>query len=148
MTLKGFDLASNSTKLCCLIVIKYEVEKSIFYTLKYLNEYFKFSPKIINIDYSLALFKALKNKNLFNNDCIIISCFFHFSQALIGKMERLKIFQKKLNKEAFEILLNIQIICFLKEDLIDEYLKFLKKIEKVPKKKKYINILKIIGLKY
>ena len=139
MTLKGFDLASNSTKLCCLIVIKYEDEKSIYYTLKYLNEYFKFSPKVINIDYSLPLYKALRNKNLFNNDCIIIRCFFHFSQALIRKMKQLKIIQKKLNKESFEILLNIQIICFLKDDLINDYLKFLKKSLKSSKEEKLYN---------
>ena len=147
MTLKGFDFASNSTKLCCLIAIKYEDEKSIFYTLKYLNEYFKFSPKVINIDYSLALYKALRNKNLFNNDCIIIRCFFHFSQALIRKMKQLKIIQKRLSKEGFEILLNIQIICFLKEDLIDDYLNFLKKNSKEEKLYNYIENywIKLLG---
>ena len=50
MTLKGFDTNTKNTKLCCLIAIKYEDEKSIYYTIKYLTEFYKFKPKIINID--------------------------------------------------------------------------------------------------
>jgi len=40
-------------------------------------------------------------------------------------MEELKLFNKKINKVGFEILLNIQIISFLKPNLIQKYLKFL-----------------------
>lgn len=91
ITLKGFDL-TKVTKLCCMILIKYKDEKSIFYTPKYLNIFFKFSPKILNIDFSLTLYKAVSHKDLFNNDCIIYHCnmFFHFSQAMIRKMKQLK----------------------------------------------------------
>ena len=64
------------------------------------------------MDFSLALYKAVSRKDLFNNDYIIVSCFFHFSQTVIRKMKQLKIFQKKINKSGYEILINIQIICF------------------------------------
>jgi len=125
MILKVFDLNSNVTKLFFMILIKNEDEKSIFYTLKYLNTYFKFLPKVLNIDFSLALYKAISLKNLFNNDCIIVRCFCQFSQTVIRKMKQLKIFQKKINKPGYEILINIQIICFLKDNLIEKYFKFL-----------------------
>jgi len=47
MTLKGFDNSTKNTKLYCLIALKYEYEKSIYYSLKYLKELYKFKPKII-----------------------------------------------------------------------------------------------------
>ena len=80
MTLKGFDTNTKNTKLYCLIAIKYEDEKSIYYTIKYLTEFYKFKPKIINIDYSKALYNSIYKQKLFNNECLVIRCFFHFSQ--------------------------------------------------------------------
>ena len=41
-------------------------------------------------------------------------------------MKELKIFKQKINKLGFEILLNIQIISFIKPNLITKYLTFLK----------------------
>jgi hypothetical protein len=71
MTLKGFDNSTKKTKLCCLIAIKYEDEKSIYYSLKYLKEFYNFKPKIINVDYSKALYNAIYKTKLFNKDCLI-----------------------------------------------------------------------------
>ena len=51
--------------------------------------------------------------------------FFSFFSDCDQKDETIKLFKKELNKSGFEILLNIQIICFLKDNLIDKYLKFL-----------------------
>jgi hypothetical protein len=123
--LKGFDNSTKNTKLCCLIAIKYEDEKSIYYSLNYLKEFYNFKPKIINLDYSKALYNAIYKTKLFDKDCLIIRCFFHFSQALIRKMKELKLLNKKLNKVGFEILLYIQILSFLKPNLMQKYLKFL-----------------------
>ena len=68
MTLKGFDTDTKNTKLCCLIAIKYEDEKSIYYTIKYLSEFYKFKQKILNIDYSKALYNSIyKQKYLIMN---------------------------------------------------------------------------------
>lgn len=39
MTLKCFDNNTKNTKLCSMIAIKYEDEKGIYYSLKYLNEF-------------------------------------------------------------------------------------------------------------
>ena len=58
---------------------KYEEEQSFYYTFKYLKEFLNFKPNIINIDFSNSLYKAIKNKNLFNDNIKIIFCFFHYS---------------------------------------------------------------------
>ena len=80
----------------------------------------------------------MNEKNLFINKPKIIKCFFHFSQAIIRKMKNLKILKKKLNKIAFTILNNIQIICFLNTNLFDNYLKFLEDKLTEPKERELI----------
>ena len=147
MTLKGFDTNTKNTKLCCLIAIKYEDEKSIYYTIKYLTEFYKFKPKIINIDYSKALYNSIYKQKLFNNECLVIRCFFHFSQSIIRKMKELKIFKQKINKLGFEILLNIQIISFIKPNLITKYLTFLKSNLKSSNECKLFNYLEKYWIK-
>jgi len=106
-----------------MLVIKYEDEKSFFYIFKYLIDFYGFNPSIINID-SLALDKFLNKKILFTNKPKIIKPFFHFSQSLIRKMKNLKILNKNLNKNAFAILNNIQIIFSINTNLFDNYVKF------------------------
>ena len=81
LTIKGFDHEENKSVLCGLACIIYEDEKSLYYTLKYLVDFFHFEPEIIVSDFSLSLNKALENKNLFKKKPILIKCFFHFSQA-------------------------------------------------------------------
>ena len=86
--------------MACLI---YEDEKSLFYTIKYLVDFFDFKPEIIITDFSLSLNKALQYKNLFETNPKIIKCFFHFSQALQKKIANLKFNKKnKLNKKLYE----------------------------------------------
>ena len=126
LTMKAFNKKTKNTKLCILITIKYEDENSFYYTFKYLKEFLNFKPKIINIDFSNSLYKAIKFKNLFNDNIKIIFCFFHYSQSIIRKMKSLKIIKNKLTKKGFSILLNIQILSFLKPELIKNYAKFLK----------------------
>lgn len=43
-----------------MLLIKYEDEKSLFYTFKYLTDFYGFNPSIINIDYSLVLDKSFE----------------------------------------------------------------------------------------
>jgi len=102
--------------------------------------------KIINNDYSKALYNCIYKTKLFDKDCLIIRCFFHISQTLIRKMKELKLFNKKLNKVGFEILLNIQIISFWKQNLIQKNWNFEKIIKNLIIKVNYLNICIIIGL--
>jgi len=94
-TIKGFDKCNKYTKLCYLILIKFEDTKIFYYAIKYLNEFYLFNPQIINIDYFLALYNALSDKKLFNTSCKIIQCFFHFSQSITRKIKKLNMIEKK-----------------------------------------------------
>ena len=82
---------------------------------------------------------------MFDKNIKVITCFFHYSQSIVRKMKALKLLKKKLNKKSFCLLLNIQILSFLKEDIIDNYLKLLEKNRMIIKKRNYINIYIIIG---
>ena len=75
MTLSGVNSITKYTFICCLILLIYEDYKSIYHIMKYLNEFFLFEPKIINIDFDKAERKALSQKNLFKEKPLIISCF-------------------------------------------------------------------------
>ena len=125
LTIKGFNTDTKQSVLCTLICIKYEDENSIYYSMKYLHDFYNFNPEIINIDYSIALMNGLNNKNLFDNNPIVIKCFFHFSQSLTKKIKSLN-FPKNYKSSLYMIKKNIQIICFLKKNLIYKYMDFLK----------------------
>ena len=64
----------------CTCIKKYEAYLSFNQILAYLNNMFNFNPKIVHIDYSKALTKALKEPHLFEKDPIIVHCFFHYVQ--------------------------------------------------------------------
>ena len=98
MTITCVDSKNNATNLCCLIAITYEDYLSIYYTLKYISQFYKFNPKIIHIDFSKAERKALIKENLFKNQPIVISCFFHFTQSIFRKMKEYKIIKSNLTK--------------------------------------------------
>ena len=122
MTIKAFNCQTKNTKLCILIAIKYEDENSFYYTLKYLKDFFNFNPEIINIDFSQSLYNAIKLKSLFDKNIKVITFFFHYSQSVIRKMKNLKIINQNLSKKGFTILLNIQILSFLKPELFKKYI--------------------------
>ena len=87
MTITAVNNKNNTTNLCALIGIIYEDYLSFYYTLKYLNNFYNFEPKIIHIDFSWAERKALNMDSLFKRPPIIISCFFHFCQSIFKKMK-------------------------------------------------------------
>ena len=142
MTITAVDNKENTTKLCGLIGLIYVDHLSIYYTLKYLNNFFNFEPKIVHVDFSLAERKALNNDSLFKKPPIIISCFFHFSQSIFKKMKEYKIIKKKLSKYSFSLLRNIELICFLNPDLLTKYEKFLKPYFKTKEEIKLYSYIK------
>ena len=80
-------------------------------------------------------------KNLFNKIPVIISCFFHFTQCIYKKLKKYGLLKTKLNKRNFEILRNIELICFIEPKYIKDYSTFLKlhlKEEKEIKLYKYL----------
>ena len=72
MTISAVNESKNLTNICCLIGLIYEDYLSLYYTFKYLNNFFHFNPKIINIDFSSAERKALLQADLFTEKPIII----------------------------------------------------------------------------
>ena len=87
LTIKGFDHEENKSVLCGLACILYEDEKSLYYAIKYLVDFFNFKPEIIVTDFSLSLNKALQNKNLFEKLPILIKCIFIFHKHYKKKLK-------------------------------------------------------------
>ena len=51
---------------------------------------------------------------------------FHFSQDIIKKMKQLNIFKRKMNKRDYELFCNLEILCFIKEEKLKDYINYFK----------------------
>ena len=103
-----YDNTKEITKFICLICLLYLDTQAYKQVFTYLKENYFFSPKIIHIDFKFALRKALIEENIFATKSILCSCFFHFSDNIRKRMERLHMTNKKFNKISLEILRNIK----------------------------------------
>ena len=126
MTITSLDKISKNSFIAALILLKYEDYNSFVKIFKYLNEMYNFNPKVIHIDYSNALRKALLTENIFKNTPIIIHCFFHFVQSIVKHMKLYGLIKNKITKYSFEILKNIELLCFISPGYIKSFSKFLK----------------------
>ena len=72
-------------------------------------------------------------------ECKIHCCFFHFSQAIWRKFKENKLCGKGAYVENNELLYNIQIMCFMKLDKLDNFYKQLKKVYHKDKYKNFFN---------
>ena len=145
LSIKSFNNEDNKAQLNAMIALKYEDENSLYHSFKYLKDFYGFNPQIINIDYSLSLEKVLNERKLFDIKPKIIKCFFHFSQSIIRKMRNIKLLKKKLNKNTFVILNNIQIISFINPELVENYIKFLEDKLTEPKEKELMIYIKYLN---
>ena len=87
---------------------------------------FNFSPKVVHFDYSNSLLNALLTENLFIQKPIIIHCFFHLFENIVIYMKKYGIIKKNITKYAFEIIKNVELLCFISPNFIESYGKFLK----------------------
>lgn len=126
MTLYGIDNNKNSIVIGCLICLKYTDSESLNKLFGILNINYNFNPQCISTDFSKSQIKAIKECKYFKNKIYIVPCLFHFAQAIIKKFKELKIIKKYLNKRGYELLRNLEILCFIKFSKIDEYIKYLK----------------------
>ena len=62
LSIKSFNNEDNKAQLNAMIALKYEDENSLYYSFKYLKDFYGFNHSIINIDYSLFLEKVLNEK--------------------------------------------------------------------------------------
>ena len=107
---------------------------------KYLNSIYKLNPKVIHIDFAKSLKQDLEKDNLFESKPIIMHSFFHFAQCIVKYMKKYKIIKSKFSKLAFEILKNIELLCFINPEFIKTYSKLLEENLSEEKEKNFLNI--------
>ena len=142
MTMATLDYKKNKTYLICFVLLKFLDQISYCKIFQYLHENFDFNPCIIHTDFENSLAIAIRESKFFNNEIIHVRCFFHFIKAIREKLHKLGLYNKKLNKETFTIIKNIELICFLDIDKVDKFKSFIiETINTKPKYKKFINYL-------
>ena len=141
--LSGINKDNGIPNIICFILIKYIDFESYNRIFNYLVENYNFKPKIIHSDFERAIEKAIKINKYFDDTMIHSRCFFHFSQMVRKKLYQSGIYNKKFNKIGFEILSNIELLCFLDIDKINNFKKIinnnLNRFEKIEKFSSYIN---------
>ena len=76
---------------------------------------YEFNPIIVHSDYEKSISIALKNSKFFKNDIIHIKCFFHFIKSIREHLKKYTKNKRYLTKINYEILKDIEIICFIEE---------------------------------
>ena len=93
--------------------------------LRYINGNYNFKPSIIHSDFEKSISNALEQcKDIFPN-LIHSRCFFHFSKMISSKIASEGLSKKKFNKLGLEFLRNIEMLCFIKLDKIEEFKKII-----------------------
>ena len=120
MVLSGLPNKENKPHIISLILIKYLDNIAYSCIFEYLYENYGFQPKIIQTDFEKAIQIAIKNNKYIKN-VIHSRCFFHFSKMIREKLSK----KKKLNKFMFEIICNIELLCFINIDKIKAFKKII-----------------------
>ena len=120
LTISTYNQKDNLVKFCCFIAYKFQDIISYERIIGFLKEHYNFFPTIIHTDYEFALYKAFDNKNLYEKGVIHIFCYFHYIKAIKEKMKSLKLIKKLLDIKSYEILKNIEIISFIKEEKLKD----------------------------
>ena len=63
---------------------------------------------------------------IYEEEVIHAFFYFHFIKTIREKIINLKLSKNKLNKKVYDLIKNIEIISFIKEENIDKYIKFIK----------------------
>ena len=136
MIIATIDYKEKKTLLIGFILIKFLDSISYYRVFKYLYENYGFNPLVIHTDYEISLAKAIKHCEFFSKDLIHLRCMFHFVQAIRKKCQQIGLAKKKLSKNVYELISNIELICLINYDRVTEYQKFL--INNLQEKKEYI----------
>ena len=139
----GINLKNNKSYIISFLLIKYLDYITYDRIFNYLSENYHFKPKIIHSDFEKAIEKAIKSNKYFDDSLIHSRCFFHYGQMVRKKLYESGIFKKKFNRNGYEILSNIEILCFIDMNNIDKFKKIiidnLKKYDKIDNFIKYLN---------
>ena len=126
ITIYVFDTKNNKSLIAAFICIKYTDFNSLIKIFSLLSALYNFSPVAINTDFNMGQIKAIKNCTTFKQKPYVICCLFHFSQSILRELKEFNLIKKKLTNRAFEILYNLEILCFIEIRMIKEQFKILK----------------------
>ena len=135
LIISGIPYEKKNPVSICFILIKFQDFETYNKIFNFLFENFKFIPQIIHSDFELAIAKAIKENKYFQGKVYHSRCFFHFAQMIKGKMQKLKLCNKKFNKVNIEIIRNLEMLCFLKIENINKFKNII--LEKLDKNKNY-----------
>ena len=143
LTIATLDIKENKTIIVGFVMFKYMDQESYIRIFKLLHDNYNFNPHILHTDFEIALCKAIKSSNFFEKKVLNIKCFFHFIKACREKLKKLGATKKGLNKETYEILNNVELLCLIDIDKMERYKKFLlENIDKLNKYKEFVSYLK------
>ena len=143
MSISTLDNINKKTILIGFVFFIFMDAISYQKIFQYLNENYEFNPIIVHSDYEKSISIALKNSKFFKNDIIHIKCFFHFIKSIREHLKKYTKNKRYLTKINYEILKNIEIICFIEEGKIEGYKRFLiEKLYTLKISNKFINYLK------
>ena len=125
LTISSFDINEKTAKLCGFVCYKYQDVISYERIISFIKENYNFIPKSVHTDYEYALYKAFDNVNIYEKGVIHIFSYFHYIKCIRKKMKTLKLTSNKLNKIAYEVLKNIEILSFIKQDKLENDIKFI-----------------------
>ena len=116
--------ANNSIGIGAFICLKYKDNESLKKLFAILNASYNFMPNTCTTDFDKAQIKALKTCESFIKKPYIVPCLFHYSQAILKKFKKLNIIKKKLDKHSYELLRNLEILCFINPKNLKKYYQF------------------------
>lgn len=113
-------------------------EKEFTYEIlfTYLKEKYYFNPRNFMVDFALGQIKAI---NSVFPEYQIHSCFFHFSQSIWKNFKKYNLCGKGTYEDNYELLFNIQILCFIERERISNFYKLIVKKYKDKKCKNFFN---------
>lgn len=147
MTIYSIESKLKKSIIAAFICLKYNDYNSLIKIFSLLNALYSFSPISVNCDFDKAQIKAIKNCNLFNKKPYVIPCLFHYAQSIMRKLKAVKLFKKKVNKRSLEWLYNLEILCFLNSDKIENQFNLLKEKTIGENEKEFIKYYENIWIK-
>ena len=110
LVLSGFDLEEKKSKLLSLALIPNQKETTINKFLSIMKNTYLFNPLIITGDFGKSLIKSIRSVY---PHIKWVPCLFHFAQCQVKYLKKLNLFTKKNKYIGFEILFNIEQLCFI-----------------------------------
>lgn len=139
LVLCGYESAENKICLLAFILIMNEKKETFENIFIYLKNRYKFNPTNFMCDFKLSQVQAIQKVFV---RCNIHCCFFHYSQSIWRNFKKYQLCGKGTYDTNYELLLNLQILCFIKKDKMENFYDKIKKNLKKPNLILFFNILR------